>query len=104
MSTIPTEATIPADVPLLPQPPDWTVADLLDQLGGISPKRVRMTPYPGTATEKDVLDMHDRGGPLCELIDGTSIDGVLSGGTVLPGFEISLRRLFSEPQRSTSGP
>jgi Uma2 family endonuclease len=33
-----------------------------------------MTPYPGTATEKDVIDMDDRGGPLCELIDGTLVE------------------------------
>jgi len=28
-----------------------------------------------------------------------SIDGALTGGTVLPGFELSLRQLFSEPER-----
>ena len=74
MSTIPTEATIPAAIPPLPQPPDWTVADLLDQLGGIPPERVHMTPHPGTATEKDVIEINDRGGPLCELIDGTLVE------------------------------
>jgi Uma2 family endonuclease len=33
-----------------------------------------MNPWPGTATEKDVLAMDDRGGPLCELIDGTLVE------------------------------
>ena len=32
-----------------------TVADLLERLGGIPPERVRMKPYPGTATEQDVI-------------------------------------------------
>ncbi len=73
-------ATIPTDTTFDPtfEPPvhraDWTVADLLDQLGGIPPERVLMTPVPGTATEKDVLEMDDRGGPLCELIDGTLVE------------------------------
>ena len=72
MSTITDQTAI---LPVLPPPPtDWTVADLLDQLGGIPPERVRMTPFPGTATEKDVIEMDDRGGPLCELIDGTLVE------------------------------
>ncbi len=32
-----------------------TLADLLEQLGGIAPNRVRFRPAPGTATEEDVL-------------------------------------------------
>lgn len=72
MSTIADQSAI---LPALPPPPtDWTVADLLDQLGGIPPERVRMTPWPGTATERDVVEMDDRGGPLCELIDGTLVE------------------------------
>ena len=47
-----------------------TLADLLAQLGGIAPARVRFRPLPGTATEKDVLDMQAREGRLCELVDG----------------------------------
>ena len=33
-----------------------------------------MRPFPGTATEKDVIEMDDRGGPLCELVDGTLVE------------------------------
>ncbi len=74
MTTILTDTATPSVFsPPLP-PPDGTVADLLDQLGGIPPERVRMMPYPGTATEKDVIDMDDRGGPLCELVDGTLVE------------------------------
>ncbi len=72
MATVTPDTAIPSAVPL--PPADWTVADLLDQLGGIPPERVRMTPYPGTATEKDVIALDDRGGPLCELIDGTLVE------------------------------
>ena len=76
-------ASIPADTTIYPvfEPPlpraEWTVADLLDQLGGIPPERVRLVPPPGTATEKDVLEMDDHGGRVCELIDGTLVEKTL---------------------------
>jgi Uma2 family endonuclease len=74
MATIPTEIATPTalDPPVVRA--EWTVAALLDQLGGIPPERVLMKPYPGTATENDILEMDDRGGPLCELIDGTLVE------------------------------
>jgi hypothetical protein len=37
-----------------------TVSDLLYQLGDIPPERVRLQPPPGTATEADVVAVHDR--------------------------------------------
>jgi Uma2 family endonuclease len=52
-----------------------TVADLLERLGGIPASRVRWQPYPGTATEQDLIAIVD--GPnkrLCELVDGTLIE------------------------------
>jgi Uma2 family endonuclease len=52
-----------------------TLADLLEQLGGIAPERVRFRPAPGTATEKDVLAI--RNSPerrLCELVDGVLVE------------------------------
>ena len=45
-----------------------TLADLLEYLGGIQPNRVRFRPAPGTATEKDVLAIHDHEGRLCERV------------------------------------
>src|SRR5215475_9717656 len=51
-----------------------TLADLLEHLGGISPNRVRFRPAPGTATEKDVLAIHDREGRLYELVDGVLVE------------------------------
>lgn len=52
-----------------------TVAELLERLGGIPPQRVRWKPYPGTATEQDVIAAEaalDK--RLCELVDGTLVE------------------------------
>ncbi len=52
-----------------------TVADVLKRLGGIPASRVRWQPYPGTATEQDLIGLVD--GPdkrLCELVDGTLVE------------------------------
>ena len=52
-----------------------TLADLLEELGGVGPDRVILTPAPGTATEADVIRLA-RGlrKRLCELIDGTLVE------------------------------
>jgi Uma2 family endonuclease len=51
-----------------------TVADLLDQLGGVAPSRVRFQPWPGTATVRDVIAVHDTENRLCELVDGVLVE------------------------------
>jgi Uma2 family endonuclease len=56
---------------------ELTLADVLQQLGGISPKRVRFRPAPGTATEDDVIKIHDRERRLFELIDGVLVEKVM---------------------------
>jgi Uma2 family endonuclease len=53
------------------------VADVLKQLGGISPRRVRMAPVPGTATERDLLADLDHTNRLCELVDKTLVEKVM---------------------------
>lgn len=53
---------------------DWTVADLLAHFGPIDHRRIRQEPAPGTATEQDVLDIHDRENRLYELMDGVLVD------------------------------
>lgn len=55
-------------------PKDATLADVLKQLGGISPRRIRMNPAPGTATERDVLKILDHTNRPCELVDGTLVE------------------------------
>jgi Uma2 family endonuclease len=56
------------------QDPGRTVADLLDQLGGISANRVRLHPSPGTATVQDVIDIRARERRLYELVDGVLVE------------------------------
>ena len=56
-----------------PKEPD-SMADLLKRLGDIPPRRVRMSPPPGTATEADVLAMERRYNRLFELVDGTLVE------------------------------
>ncbi len=51
------------------RPEIFSLADLLQRLGDISPSRVRMRPAPGTATIADV-----ERNKLCELIDGTLVE------------------------------
>lgn len=66
-----------------------TAADLLElieRLGGVPPSRVLMTPTPGTATEDDVVAIHDREKRLCELVDGTLVEkamGIYESGYAL---------------------
>ena len=55
-------------------PADWTVADLLEHVGGVSSERVRVVPAPGTATERDMLEAESRTGGICELIDGVLVE------------------------------
>lgn len=59
------------------EPSVVTVADLLHELGDISPRRVLMSPAPGTAKAGDLLrliDGHGREKRLCELIDGVLVE------------------------------
>ncbi len=52
----------------------WTAVDLLERFGPIPLSRIRTTPPPGSATEEDVLAIHDRENRLCELLDGTLME------------------------------
>jgi Uma2 family endonuclease len=54
-----------------------TVADLLEHLGGVAPSRVRFQPWPGTATARDVIAVHDAENRLCELVDGVLVEKVM---------------------------
>jgi Uma2 family endonuclease len=51
-----------------------TIADLLEQLGDIAPKRIRAKPPPGTATEQDLLDIRRREKRPYELVDGVLVE------------------------------
>jgi hypothetical protein len=51
-----------------------TVAELLKKLGRIPAERVLLDPPPGTATEKDVLEVERRQGRISELVDGVLVE------------------------------
>ncbi len=53
---------------------DETLADLLRRLGDVPTSRVRMRPYPGTATEADVIAVKAKENRLFELVDGTLVE------------------------------
>ena len=54
-----------------------TLDDLLVELGGISPKRIRLNPPPGRATEKDVVRIEAKEDRLYELVDGVLVEKVM---------------------------
>src|SRR3989442_12650257 len=55
--------------------PIETLADLLARLGNVPLERIRFRPYPGTATEADVLAaMHGPRERLCELVEGVLVE------------------------------
>ena len=64
-----------------------TIADLLARLGDIPAERVRFHPAPGTATERDVIAIHDRENRLFELVDGTLVEKVV-------GFDESIYAVY----------
>ena len=59
---------------LVSPPAIETLADLLHRLGDIPLERIRFRPYPGTATEQDVIEAEARTDRLCELVDGVLVE------------------------------
>jgi Uma2 family endonuclease len=56
---------------------ELTLADVLQLLGGISPRRIRFRPVPGTASEEDVIKIRDRERRLFELIGGVLVEKLM---------------------------
>lgn len=54
-----------------------TAADLLESLGGVDPRRVRLDPPPGEATLKDLIRLHGETDRLYELVEGTLVEKVM---------------------------
>lgn len=77
-----------------------TLADLLEHLGDISPKRVRYQPLPGTATEQDVLEIKAKENRLFELVDGVLVEKAMGfWESVLAGAILSALRAFVMPRK-----
>lgn len=49
-------------------------AELQDYLWGIPAHRIRLRPFPGQATEQDLLEVRDKESRVCELIDGILVE------------------------------
>jgi Uma2 family endonuclease len=68
-----TPATLPP-----PASTDTTLGDLLDRLAAfadIPPRRIRLNPWPGNATEADVLALAEAANPVyCELVNGVLVE------------------------------
>ena len=77
-----------------------TLADLLEQLGGIAPDRVRFRPAPGTATEEDVLAIrHSPERRLCELVAGVLVEKAMGlRESYLASVLITILLTFVRPQ------
>ena len=69
--------TKPGPTPSPRVTPFKTLGEVIKQLGGISANRVRMSPVPGTATERDLIRHNDHHDPICELIDGVLVEKVM---------------------------
>ena len=77
-----------------------TAQDLLDQLGGIEPGRVRMKPLPGLATEAELIEVNARKQGICELVDGTLVEKAMGKlESLLAGAIIAFLRDFIIPRR-----
>jgi Uma2 family endonuclease len=77
----------------------FTLDDLLEHLGGISPSRVRFRPMPGTATEADLVTANARKEAIYELVDGVLVEkGMGKLESLLAGAIIAILRGFVLPQ------
>lgn len=79
--------------------PIRTLADLLERLGRVPLDRIRFHPPPGTATERDVLEIAAREGRLCELVDGVLVEKPMGyGESILAGVVLHMLRTFVVPR------
>jgi Uma2 family endonuclease len=55
--------------------PVESLAEWMGRIGDVPPERIRMRPYPGTATERDLVEaVESKFGRLCELVDGALVE------------------------------
>jgi hypothetical protein len=50
---------------------------VIDELGGVPPRRILLDPPPGTATEEHVCQRVDSTTRLCELVEGILVEKAL---------------------------
>jgi Uma2 family endonuclease len=77
-----------------------TIGDLLKRLGHIPAERVRLRPSPGTATEKDVLDVLNRENVPCELVEGTLVEKAMGyEESEIAGLLLTFLNIFVRPRK-----
>jgi Uma2 family endonuclease len=77
-----------------------TVGELLRRLGNVPAWRVRWRPFPGTATEKDVIRILDKENRPCELVEGTLVEKVMGYGEAeIAGLLITFLNNFVLPRK-----
>src|SRR2546427_497487 len=73
-------------------------AEWLQALGEVPLKRIVMTPWPGTATEQDLIVFAERDGRFCELIDGTLVEKAMgSFESLIAARLITALNVFVQP-------
>jgi Uma2 family endonuclease len=77
-----------------------TFDDVLERLGRIDPKRVRLVPAPGTATEEDVVRLGRKEARLFELIDGVLVEKIMGAKeSFLAGLLLHMLSDFVNPNQ-----
>lgn len=82
------------------RPKPQTLAELLKNLGGVRPSRIRMNPPPGRATEKDVIRIEAEENRLFELVDGVLVEKAMGTTESLLATRISQWILNDLDQRA----
>lgn len=71
------------------------MADLHRRLGDVPLARIRFRPWPGSATLQDLLDVKEREGVLCELVEGVLLEKAVGfTEAVLAAFLCEMLNLF----------
>ena len=70
-----------------------TAAEWYDSLGNVPMERILFDPWPGTATEADLLRYVQRDKHLCELIDGTLVEKPVGAFEGMIGLRLGSRLL-----------
>ena len=75
-----------------------SLKDLLNELGGIAPERIRFRPPPGMAKEKHLVQAHDHQNRLCELVDGVLVEKAMGSIESLLAMELAyeIRRFIED--------
>src|SRR5688500_20124464 len=78
-------------------------AEWLRALGDVPLERVIFDPWPGTATEADLLRLVERDKRLCELIDGTLVETPVGTWASYIAIRLAARLLLHADQTDLGG-